>query len=206
MAVKALGRVTTAKIHEEVLASLEASTLCEEPWDAADPFDIKEGNLNLAGTVQLTADDAGCITHATRLEGTNTITTKESPMKRTMNKMLDTNKEAAHIAAKLTAGKVSNNFVLGKLMGSFPWYTKLFAKKKDFSENPVAKLVTAQTAAAAIAHFAPDNAKLAYISEAMVQDALLDVTYNSELLENMVAELENIVKLPGSFTLDPKSK
>lgn len=126
-------------------------------------------------------------------------TPKGSPMKNTLNKMLETNKEAAHIAAKLSAGKVSNNFVLGKLMSAMPWYTKLFSKKRDLVENPMAKLVTAQTAAAAIAQFAPTNKKLEYLADAMVQDAMLDVTYNSGLLEDLVKELENLVKLPDSL-------
>lgn len=123
-------------------------------------------------------------------------TPKESPMKTTLNTMLTSNKEAAHIAAKLSAGKVSNNFVLAKLMGAMPWYAKFFSKKKDLIENPIAKLVTAQTAAAAIAQFAPTNAKLKYLGDAMIQDAMLDVTYNSGLLEELVSELENLVSLP----------
>jgi len=126
-------------------------------------------------------------------------TPKEKPVKNTLDKMINTNTEAATIAAKLSAGKVSNNFVLGKLLSAMPWYTKLFSKKKDLTTNPVAKLVTAQTAAAAIAHFAPSNQKLSYLAEAMVQDAMLDVTYNSTVLENLVSELENLVKIPDNI-------
>jgi len=138
--------------------------------------------------------------HAIRCAPKTKIKQKEIPMKSiksTTDKMLDTNKEAVKIAAKLTVGKTSNRFILGKILGKFPWYTKLFSgKKKDVTENPFAKLVAAQTASAVVAHFASDNDKLKYISDAMVQDAMVDLSYNSVMLEGLLTELEGMINLP----------
>ena len=121
---------------------------------------------------------------------------QDTPMKDTMNKVLDTNKQAVQIAAKLATGKTANSFFLNKLLGKFPWYAKVFSKKNDMVNNPIAKIVAAQTALTLVTHFAPNNKKLNYITEGMVQEALVDVTVNSAALEKMIGELENLVTLP----------
>jgi len=127
---------------------------------------------------------------------TQTQTQEQNLMKDTMNKLAKKNKNAVSIAARLTTGKTANTFMLSKLLGSFPWYTKLFSKKHDIKNNPVAKIVAAETAMALVTHFAPDNAKLNYIAESMVEDAIVDVTVNSEMLEKILAELDTLIKLP----------
>jgi hypothetical protein len=122
--------------------------------------------------------------------------TMKNTLKNTADTMLKTNKEAALMATKLSVGKTSNSFVMNKLLGNFPWYAKIFSKKKDFLENPIAKIAAAETVASLVAHFAPDNEKLTYISEAMVQDAIVQATYSSNQLEAMILELQDLVKLP----------
>ncbi len=125
-----------------------------------------------------------------------TNSTQEKTMKNTLNKVIDKNKQAVQIAAKLSAGKTANSFFLNKLVSKFPWYAKVFSKKNKVAENPVAKVVAAQTAMTLVTHFAPTNDKLNYIAEGMVEEALVDVTVNSQTLENMIGELESLVTLP----------
>jgi hypothetical protein len=139
----------------------------------------------------LRAGDQGNI-HAQNLNNTK----QENTMKNTMNKVLDKNKQAVQIAAKLSAGKTANSFFLNKLVGKFPWYAKFFSKKNKVQDNPIAKIVAAQTAMTLVTHFAPTNEKLNYIAEGMVEEALVDVTVNSQALEKMIGELEGLVTLP----------
>lgn len=121
---------------------------------------------------------------------------ENTTMKNTINKLVDKNKDAVAIAAKLTTGKTANSFFLNKLVGKFPWYAKVFSKKNDLATNPVAKMVAAQTAMTLVTHFAADNKKLNYVAEGMVQEALCDITVNSSALESIIKELENLVTLP----------
>jgi hypothetical protein len=142
--------------------------------------------------------DAGSITSGTYniRPPTQENNTMKNTLKSTADTLLNTNKEAVLMATKLSVGKTSNAFVMNKLLGNFPWYAKFFSKKKDFLDNPLAKLAAAQTAAALVAHFASDNKKLAYIAESMVQDAVVQVTYSSDQLESLIMELQDLVKLP----------
>ena len=129
-----------------------------------------------------------------KLTGTHTM---EKTMKDTMNSAVDKNKVAISMAAQLSAGKTANSFFLNKLLGKFPWYAKMFSRKNNVQDNPIAKIVAAQTAMVLVTHFAPDNKKLNYITDGMVQEALVDISVNSTVLENMIKELEDIVTLPN---------
>jgi len=121
---------------------------------------------------------------------------QESKMKNTLNKAVDVNKTALTIAAQLATGKTANSFFLSKILGKFPWYTRMFAKKHDITNDPIAKMVTAQTALVLATHFAPDNAKLNYVAEGMVQEALVDITVNSQMLDGLIKELDTLITLP----------
>jgi hypothetical protein len=74
----------------------------------------------------------------------NTFKTNEQENKmkdklqNTANAVLDQNKIAAKLAAKLSAGKTANHFFLSKLAGKLPWYAKFFGKKNELQDNPVA--------------------------------------------------------------------
>jgi hypothetical protein len=121
---------------------------------------------------------------------------EETKMKATLDKVVNKNKTAIQIAAQLSAGKTANSFFLNKLVSKFPWYAKLFSKRNDVANNPIARMVAAQTALTLVTHFATDNKKLNYITDGMVQEALVDVTLNSQVLEKMIKELEDLVTLP----------
>jgi len=136
------------------------------------------------------------------VEQTQTQTqTQDNPemkaaMKDTMNTLVDTNKSAIEMAAKLSVGKTANTFFVNKLIGKLPWFAKLFGKKKELASNTVTKMVAAQTALTLVTHFAPDNKKLTYIAEGMVQEAVVDMSVNSDMLSDMITELESLVHIP----------
>ena len=121
-------------------------------------------------------------------------------VKNTLTSLTGKNKEAMEVTGKLVVGKTANSFFLSKLLGKFPWYVKLFSKKKDATSNPLAKFAAAQTALALTTHFASDNKKLNYIAEAMVTEAMVDMTVNSNMLENIMRELEDLITLPESLS------
>lgn len=123
--------------------------------------------------------------------------TKEmSTIKNTTDKVIDTNKQAMQIATQLTTGKAANRFFIGKLLGKMPWYAKLFGKKKEIQNNAIAKFATAQLVNGLVTHFGSKSKKLQYVSEAMVQDAMVDITVNSKILETLLDELEESITLP----------
>jgi hypothetical protein len=129
------------------------------------------------------------------------ITQKEETMlEKTFNALVEKNKEAAQIAGKLAVGKTANNFLLEKLLGTMPWYTRLFGKSQ-FRDNPIAKLATAQLAVALSLHFAKGNDKVAYVADAMLQDAAVDLLTNSKILEDVVAQLSSFA---GDLTNETK--
>lgn len=147
-----------------------------------------------------------CTTIAGDYVPTATSTKQEKKMnnkfKATAESVIETNKEAVNLAAKLGTGKTANQFFLSKLVSKLPWYAKFFSKKKDVTENPIAKLVSAETALTLVTHFAPDNKKLNYIADAMVQEALVDVTVNSQALEKIINELDERLTLPKELFSD----
>lgn len=126
----------------------------------------------------------------------NSFKKEDSKMKKVFNEVLDTNKEALQIATKLSAGKTANSFFLNKLFGKFPWYARLFGKKNEFANNPLAKLASANMAKTLVTNFASDNEKLNYIADSMVQDSMVALTRDSALLDSMIKELESMIDTP----------
>lgn len=128
------------------------------------------------------------------------VNLEETNMKNeTMNNLVNKNKTAVAIAAKLATGKTANSFFMNKLVNKLPWYAKLFGKKKEVETNPLAKLITAQTAMALATHFASDNRKLNYIAESMVEEAMVDIAVNSTVLDNLIQELEKTITIPNGI-------
>lgn len=121
----------------------------------------------------------------------------------TVNSVVDANKEAVKIAGKLAVGKAANLTLLRKVTSKFPWYAKLFGKAKELESNPLAKLASAEIVIALSKHFAPNNEKLRYLSEAMLQEAMVDVVTNSTQLESVINELTDLV--PDNI-FEPKTK
>lgn len=136
-------------------------------------------------------------------QGNFTLTTnntQDTPkMKSLFDKLVNTNKDAAVMAAQLTAGKTANDLIQSKLYASLPWYARLFAKKKDAKNNGLAKLATANIAVGLAQHFGNNDPRLQYISEAMLQDAMVALTRDSEMVEKFIGEITEAVKVPSEI-------
>jgi len=138
----------------------------------------------------------GDITQALVLS--ETITKQEKPnMKNLFDKVLDTNKDAAKMSAKITAGKTANDFIQSKIKSSMPWYARLFSRNSAAKES-LGKLVVANMAVTLSTHFAEGDKRLSYISEAMLQDAMVELTRDSAILDKFIAELTEKVSVPNS--------
>ena len=122
--------------------------------------------------------------------------TQETPQmlkSKLVDKVVSTNKDALQLAAKMSVGKAANQVITGKLANAFPWYAKLFGRHKEVVNNPFMRIGTAEAIYAAVQHFQPDNQKLLYVAEAMVQEAMVDVATNSDALKSAISELEALV-------------
>lgn len=124
---------------------------------------------------------------------------ESNKMKSLFDKVVNTNKDAAIMAAQLTAGKTANDFIQSKMYASLPWYARLFAKKKDAKNNGLAKLAVANAAVGLAQHFGKDDPRLRYISEAMLQDAMVAITRDSDMVEKFISEITAAVAIPNEI-------
>lgn len=115
---------------------------------------------------------------------------ESNKMKQLFDKVLGQNKDAVALAGKLSVGKAGNAFLLSQVTGKFPWYARLFGAKAKVQDNPFAKLASAQVANALAVHFAPTNKKIAYVADAMLQEAMVDLITNSNQLQSLIEQLE----------------
>ena len=122
---------------------------------------------------------------------------KESTMlesgKETVNKVIDQNKEAGLLAAKLSVGRTANEFIGKKLIKTLPWYKRIFVGKDG--NGWLGKLLVAQVANAVIQQTS-NNEKLQTIGEAMVQEAVVESTVYSGSLTSLIEGLEAAVSAP----------
>jgi hypothetical protein len=132
----------------------------------------------------------------------NDIIKEQSSMKALdkdfLDRMLSQNQDAVKMAGKLSVGKAANQILTSKLAGTFPWYAKLFGKHRETVNNPFVRVGTAEAVLAAVEKFYPENEKLKYVAEAMLQEAMSDVALNSNALKSVLNELEALAgHLPG---------
>lgn len=115
-----------------------------------------------------------------------------------VDRLLNQNKDAVKLSAKMSVGKAANQVLNNKLAGTFPWYAKLFGKHREAINNPFVRVGTAEAVMAAVEHFYPENEKLKYVAEAMLQEAMVDVVTNSSQFKGILNELEALAgHLPG---------
>lgn len=131
---------------------------------------------------------------------TQETTEMKNDMKSIFNRQIDANKSAAKLSAKLSVGRTANQVLTSRLASMFPWYAKLFGKHKEMANNPFLRLGTSQAIYAAVQHFSPENEKLQFVAEAMLDEAMVDATYNSEQLKAIIAELEKVGE--NAFSMD----
>ncbi len=126
---------------------------------------------------------------------------KEKPMlKNTASKLKDKNVAAAKQAAKLEVGTAANKILANKIHKHLPMMVR------GYSDHPIFPVVMANLFAGLIEQFAPENAKVTLVSNAMLDAAMLGFiqSFNiSELIEDLTSKV-NISKLtPDTSTEGP---
>jgi hypothetical protein len=133
-------------------------------------------------------------TFSTSLEGTWIATGQQiNPKKeKTMfDKLKDQNIEAAKLAGKLTVGKTANGILADALLARLPWYSRLFAGTA-LKDTSIAKLATANLAVVLAEHFGKGNENLAFVTEAMLQDAMVEVIRDGDAVKSILAQLSSL--------------
>lgn len=124
-----------------------------------------------------------------------TMNNKSIQIPTAFNAAIEQNKEALQLAAKLSVGKTANAFLVDALTAKLPWYAKLFGQKQAIKDNPLTKVATAQLANLLAQHFAQGNAKVTYVADAMLQEAMVDLITNADIVNDLITKL-------GSFAGD----
>lgn len=119
---------------------------------------------------------------------------EETPMNKLTDYMAQLNTKAAKTTATMATGRAANQMISSALARSFPWYARLMGKHKEVTQNPLARLGTAEAVAAAVKQFAPHNQKLKFVAEAMVEEAMVDVAINSEVFKGLIKQLEGLAE------------
>lgn len=130
---------------------------------------------------------------------TNMTTTKAITIPSALTSAVEQNKEALQLAAKLSVGKTANSFLVDALTAKLPWYAKLFGQKQALKDNPLTKVATAQLANLLAQHFAKDNAKVTYVADAMLQEAMVDLITNADVVNDLITKLGSFA---GELTVD----
>jgi len=110
-------------------------------------------------------------------------------VKQTTNVVFNQNKEAAKLAAQLTAGNVLNDRVVKLVKPQLP------VLARGYAETELGKAVAANVAAAALIHFFPTNKKAVMAAEAMIAAAMANFVASFDI-EGTVNELLDGINLP----------
>lgn len=109
--------------------------------------------------------------------------------KETLDTVVDQNKEAAKLSAKLGVGRAANEFITAKLKKTLPFYKRWFiGNDLDW----LGKLAVAQVTNAAIQHTS-ENEKLRTIGDAMLQESVVESTVYSDKFSDLIKGLEEAV-------------
>ena len=109
-----------------------------------------------------------------------------------LDKLTKVNKDAAVHATRLVTGKTATDLVMSKLVKRLPFFSRMFQSGR-IKDNEIARFGVAQATLALQQQFAPDNEKLSYAAEAMVEHAMADVVLSSKVFNDISAELEKLI-------------
>lgn len=111
--------------------------------------------------------------------------TKRDTMK---DKIIETNTQAAQVAARIAAGRALNTAIAAKLTPQLPLMVR------GYADTTIGRLVMANLAAALLKAYSEDE-RAHYAAEAMVESAMVKVTDEFDI-EGLVKDLLDQVKLP----------
>ena len=117
----------------------------------------------------------------------------------TVSIIKDENKEAAKVAARLTAGNILNDRAVKIITPKLPLVAK------GYAQTEVGKAVIANVVAGAIIHFAPTNDKAVMASQAMVHSAMANLV-GSFNIEEMVNDFIDGINLDVLKTDDVETE
>lgn len=131
----------------------------------------------------------------------STLITNTTQKEETMfDKLKNQNVEAVKLAGQLTVGKTANNLLADALLSKLPWYSRLLGGSA-LKESPFAKLATANLAVVLSTHFGKGNEQLAYVTDAMLKDAMVELVRDGEIVENLLSQLSGLAgTVTGSET------
>lgn len=112
-------------------------------------------------------------------------------VKQTANITLAVNKQALMLAGELTTGNILNDRLAKLVTPRLPFIAKAYA------DTPLGKAILANTVAAALIHFLPENEKAQIASGMMVQAAMVEFVGEFNI-EEMVNEFLDGITLPAA--------
>jgi len=110
-------------------------------------------------------------------------------VKQTATVVTAANKQALILAGELTAGNLLNDRLAKLVTPKLPFMARAYA------DTPLGKAVLANTVAAALIHFLPENDKAQIASGMMVQAAMVEFVGEFDI-EGMVNEFLDGITLP----------
>lgn len=108
-----------------------------------------------------------------------------------LEKLKTANVDAAKLAGQLTVGKAANKLLADAVVAKLPWYSRMFSGSA-LRDSSVAKLATANLAVLLANHFASDNKELEYVTEAMLQDAMVELLRDSDQVQSILNQLAGL--------------
>lgn len=109
-----------------------------------------------------------------------------------LDKLVLKNKNAVKTTGRLALGRTAMDLLMERVVRRLPLFSRMF-QGKNIKHNELARLGVAEAALVMQLQFAPDNDKLATVTEAMVEHAMADVVLESTVMKSISKELENLI-------------
>lgn len=147
---------------------------------------------------QIFEDKTGDYVNKTNPSKPVKVKEKDMSVKALASTMVDKNKEAAKLAAKIEVGSAATSIVVSKLAPQLP------EALKPYASHPLFAVAVANATAGSIKHFAADNEKANILADAMIQSAMIDFVkgFNISSLIQELVDSVSIKKLIPSSSME----
>jgi hypothetical protein len=103
------------------------------------------------------------------------------------------NNSAAKVTGRMVLGKTATDLLMERVVKRLPLFSRMF-KSAQIKNNELARFGAANAALALQLQFAPDNEKLATVTESMVEQSMTELVLESSAMKSVAKELENLIK------------
>lgn len=134
-------------------------------------------------------DNSKYINHCSEVFATSKLKSKEITMENKVKKVVNTNVDAAKVAASITAGKTLNKVVADKVTPQLPMLVR------GYANTALGRVVIANIADFAVKQFLPTNEKAQIASKAMMEAAMVELLESFDF-ESIVNDIVSSVELP----------